>query len=86
MRRVDFSIRHAALVVDQRADDFAAPLRRGADAFLVDPGLRALLAQTGGEVPVIVQELRPSRSSIAKRIPRTMANLVKLRIYLWRDK
>ena len=61
--------------------------RFGTDLFDTELILRAERAGLkSGEVPVIVQELRPSRSSIAKRIPRTMANLVKLRIYLWRDR
>jgi glycosyltransferase involved in cell wall biosynthesis len=61
--------------------------RFGTDLFDTELILRAERAGLkAGEVPVVVQELRPSRSSIAKRIPRTMANLVKLRIYLWRDK
>jgi glycosyltransferase involved in cell wall biosynthesis len=60
--------------------------RFGTDLFDTELILRAERAGLkAGEVPVVVQELRPSRSSIAKRIPRTMANLVKLRIYLWRD-
>jgi glycosyltransferase AglD len=61
--------------------------RFGTDLFDTELILRAERAGLkADEVPVIVQELRPSRSSIAKRIPRTMANLVKLRIYLWRDR
>jgi glycosyltransferase AglD len=61
--------------------------RFGTDLFDTELILRAERAGfKSGEVPVIVQELRPSRSSIAKRIPRTMANLVRLRIYLWKDK
>jgi len=61
--------------------------RFGTDLFDTELILRAERAGLkSGEVPVIVQELRPSRSSIAKRIPRTMANLVKLRIYLWKDR
>jgi glycosyltransferase involved in cell wall biosynthesis len=60
--------------------------RFGTDLFDTELILRAERAGLkSGEVPVIVQELRPSRSSIAKRIPRTMANLVRLRIYLWRE-
>ncbi len=31
------------------------------------------------EIPVTVAEMRPSRTSMAKRIPRTLANLVRLR-------
>jgi len=61
--------------------------RFGTDLFDTELILRAERAGLkSGEVPVIVQELRPSRSSIAKRIPRTVANLVRLRIYLWRDR
>ena len=61
--------------------------RFGTDLFDTELILRAERAGLkSGEVPVIVQELRPSRSSIAKRIPRTMANLVRLRIYLWKDR
>ncbi len=64
----------------------AEQCRFGTDLFDTELILRAERAGLkSGEVPVVVQELRPSRSSIAKRIPRTMANLVKLRIYLWKD-
>ena len=64
----------------------AEKCRFGTDLFDTELILRAERAGfASGEVPVIVQELRPSRSSIAKRIPRTMANLVRLRLYLWRD-
>jgi len=61
--------------------------RFGTDLFDTELILRAERAGLkSDEVPVIVQELRPSRSSIAKRIPRTMANLVRLRVYLWQDR
>jgi glycosyltransferase involved in cell wall biosynthesis len=64
----------------------AEACRFGTDLFDTELILRAERAGfKAGEVPVVVQELRPSRSSIARRIPRTMANLVRLRIYLWRD-
>ena len=65
----------------------AEKCRFGTDLFDTELILRAERAGLkSGEVPVVVQELRPSRSSIAKRIPRTMANLVRLRIYLWQDR
>jgi glycosyltransferase involved in cell wall biosynthesis len=65
----------------------AEKCRFGTDLFDTELILRAERAGLkSGEVPVVVQELRPSRSSIAKRIPRTMANLVRLRVYLWRDR
>ena len=61
--------------------------RFGTDLFDTELILRAERAGLkSGEVPVVVQELRPSRSSIAKRIPRTMANLVRLRVYLWKER
>jgi len=59
----------------------------GTDLFDTELILRAERAGLkAGEVPVVVQELRPSRSSIARRIPRTIANLVRLRIVLWKDR
>ncbi len=36
------------------------------------------------EIPVTVTELRPARSSILRRIPRTLVGLILLRIGLWR--
>jgi glycosyltransferase involved in cell wall biosynthesis len=36
------------------------------------------------EIPVLVTELRPARSSLLKRVPRTLRGLVKLRIALFR--
>ena len=38
------------------------------------------------EIPVGVTELRPARTSIMKRVPRTLLGLVKLRIALSRDR
>ena len=64
----------------------AEACRFGTDLFDTELILRAERAGLKvGEVPVVVQELRPSRSSIARRIPRTVANLVRLRIVLWKD-
>lgn len=65
----------------------AEACRFGTDLFDTELILRAERAGLrAGEVPVVVQELRPSRSSIARRIPRTMANLVRLRVALWQDR
>jgi hypothetical protein len=64
----------------------AEACRFGTDLFDTELILRAERAGfRSGEVPVVVQELRPSRSSIAKRIPRTVANLVRLRVMFWRE-
>jgi glycosyltransferase involved in cell wall biosynthesis len=37
------------------------------------------------EIPVVVRELRPARSSFLSRIPRTLLGLCKLRWALWRE-
>jgi glycosyltransferase involved in cell wall biosynthesis len=37
------------------------------------------------EIPVVVRELRPARSSFLSRIPRTLVGLCKLRWALWRE-
>jgi len=65
----------------------AEACRFGTDLFDTELILRAERAGLqAGEVPVVVQELRPSRSSIARRIPRTVKNLVRLRVALWQDR
>jgi glycosyltransferase AglD len=65
----------------------AESCRFGTDLFDTELILRAERAGLrAGEVPVIVQELRPSRSSILRRIPRTVANLARLRVHLWRER
>jgi glycosyltransferase involved in cell wall biosynthesis len=38
------------------------------------------------ELPARTQELRPSRSSIWRRVPRTLVGLVELRVTLWRER
>ena len=43
-------------------------------------GLRAV------EIGVAVEERRPSRSSILRRIPRTLSGLIRLRVALWRER
>jgi glycosyltransferase AglD len=37
------------------------------------------------EIPVVVRELRPARSSFLSRVPRTLRGLCKLRWALWRE-
>jgi glycosyltransferase involved in cell wall biosynthesis len=59
--------------------------RFGKDIFDTELILRAERAgQPVQEIPVTVNELRPARSSIARRIPRTLVGLILLRIELWR--
>ncbi|HEX2272956.1 MAG TPA: glycosyltransferase family 2 protein [Acidimicrobiales bacterium] len=65
----------------------AQACRYGTDLFDTELILRA---QRSGlravELPVVVEELRPSRTSILRRIPRTLAGLARLRLALWRER
>jgi glycosyltransferase involved in cell wall biosynthesis len=67
--------------------ELAESCRFGTDLFDTELILRA---QRAGmkvvEIPVNVTETRPSRSSIARRIPRTMAGLGRLRLALWQER
>jgi hypothetical protein len=60
--------------------------RFGADIFDTEVVLRA---ERAGllvvEVPVTVSDQRPSRTSIVRRIPRSMVGLARLRLALWRE-
>ena len=61
--------------------------RFGTDLFDTELVLRAERAGLlTAELPVTVEELRPSRTPIARRIPRTLAGLVRLRLALWRER
>jgi glycosyl transferase family 2 len=73
----------------RRAD--LAPLgevcRFGQDLFDTELILRAERAGLGSaEIPVEVVELRPARSSILRRIPRTLVGLGRLRLALWSER
>jgi hypothetical protein len=60
--------------------------RNGTDLFDTELVLRAARAGLAvEEVPVTVEERRPSRTPIARRIVRTMFGLVRLRFQLWRE-
>jgi len=60
--------------------------RFGTDLFDTELILRAERAGLPtSEIPVVVEERRPSRSSIARRIPRTLAGLARLWWSLRRD-
>jgi glycosyltransferase involved in cell wall biosynthesis len=68
-------------------DPIARDCRFGQDLFDTELILRAERAGlTAAEIPVVVRELRPARTSIARRVPRTLVGLVKLRYALWRDR
>ncbi len=61
--------------------------RFGTDLFDTELVLRAERAGLPtAELPVSAEELRPSRTPIARRIPRTLGGLVRLRIALWRER
>ncbi|PLS75901.1 MAG: glycosyl transferase family 2 [Actinobacteria bacterium] len=64
-----------------------AACRFGTDLFDTELLLRA---ERGGhvvaELPVVVRESRPSRTSILRRALRTVGGLVRLRIALWRER
>jgi len=67
--------------------ELAESCRFGTDLFDTELILRAQRAGMGVvEIPVNVSEKRPSRSSIARRIPRTVAGLVRLRLALWQER
>ena len=58
----------------------------GTDLFDTELILRAERAgMRVAEVPVVVEEMRPSRTPIAGRVLRTLVGLVRLRVVLWRD-
>jgi glycosyltransferase AglD len=60
--------------------------RNGTDLFDTELVLRTDRAGLRvAEVPVTVEERRPSRTPIARRILRTLGGLVRLRVQLWRD-
>jgi hypothetical protein len=61
--------------------------RFGADLFDTELVLRAERAGlTVTELPVTVEEHRPSRTPIVRRIPRTIRGLFRLRVMLAREK
>ncbi|MEW6153314.1 MAG: glycosyltransferase family 2 protein [Actinomycetota bacterium] len=66
--------------------DLAAQCRYGTDIYDTELILRAERAGLSvTSVPVTVEERRPSRSSIARRIPRTLLALARLRFALWNE-
>ncbi len=67
--------------------ELADRCRFGTDLFDTELVLRAERAGLRAvEIPVAVEERRPSRSSITSRIPRTVAGLARLRLALWRER
>jgi hypothetical protein len=65
----------------------ARECRYGTDLFDTELILRAERAGLAvSAIPVTVEEHRPSRSSILRRIPRTVLGLARLRLALWRER
>ena len=63
----------------------ARACHNGTDLFDTELILRAERAGlVTVELPVVVVERRPPRSSIWRRVPRTLVGLLRLRIQLWR--
>jgi glycosyltransferase involved in cell wall biosynthesis len=68
-------------------EPFARRCRSGKDLFDTELILRVERAGLRtAEVPVDVRELRPARTSILQRVPRTLVALARLRVALWRDR
>jgi glycosyltransferase involved in cell wall biosynthesis len=66
---------------------FARRCRFGKDLFDTELILRAVRAGLRtAEIPVTVVERRPARTSILRRVPRTLYGLATLRLALWRDR
>ncbi len=62
-----------------------AECRCGADLFDTELIIRAERAGLRvAEIPVVVRELRPSRTSILRRVPRTLGGIIRLRRVLGR--
>jgi glycosyltransferase involved in cell wall biosynthesis len=71
----------------EAVEPFARACNSGQDLFDTELILRVERAGLRtAEIPVGVTELRPARTSIMKRVPRTLLGLVKLRIALFRDR
>ena len=65
---------------------FAEQCFSGQDLFDTELILRVERAGLGTEeIPVVVHELRPARSSFLSRVPRTLRGLCTLRIALWKE-
>lgn len=61
--------------------------RFGTDLFDTELVLRAeRRGLRTAEIPVVVEERRPSRTPIAGRVARSLVGLVRLRLALWRDR
>jgi glycosyltransferase involved in cell wall biosynthesis len=89
--RVGFGLRvsdtHGMKALRRAAvEPIARRCRFGTDLFDTELVLRVERAGLStAEVPVRVEERRPSRTSIWRRVPRTLVGLVRLRVALWHE-
>jgi glycosyltransferase involved in cell wall biosynthesis len=73
-------------LVRQRVAPLVSACRFDADLFDTELVIRTERSGLGvGEIPVTVSERRPSRTSIARRVPRSIWGLLRLRLALWRE-
>jgi glycosyltransferase AglD len=90
--RVLFGLRvsdtHGMKALDRSViEPVARRCRFGKDLFDTELILRAERAGLRtDEVPITVVERRPARTSIFRRVPRTLFGLARLRVALWRDR
>jgi len=90
--RLGFGLRvtdtHGMKVLRRAAvEPLARRCRFNADLFDTELVLRAERAGlVAVELPVAVDERRPPRTPIWRRVPRTLVGLVRLRVALWRDR
>jgi len=73
-------------MVRDRIIDLARTCRFDRDLFDTELVIRAERAGLDvAEIPVTVDERRPSRTPVVRRMPRSLAGLVRLRVALWRE-
>jgi glycosyltransferase AglD len=90
--RLGFGLRvsdtHGMKVLRRAAvEPLARRCRFGADLFDTELVLRAERAGlVTVELPVAVEERRPPRKPVWRRVPRTLVGLVRLRVALWRER
>ena len=92
MLRLGFGLRvsdtHGMKVLRRATvEPLARRCKFGADLFDTELILRAERAGLAiVELPVTIEELRPPRTSISRRVPRTLLGMLRLRVALWRER
>lgn len=85
--RLHVSDTHGMKAMQREAvETYARSCRFGRDLFDTELILRVERAGLAtAEIPVTVEERRPARTSILRRVPRTLLGLARLRVALWRE-